>query len=156
MPEPSQFSSSRVVTHGLCFVLGLVIAGGFGLAGIRQEVRRTAAERDRAEEAEAIANARLAEVEANLARAVKAEGEAKANLRRAEVNDRLARGQMKQAEANLKLARQAVDDAFGIAKDHPLMKGEKVSPELRQLKRELLEKALPFYQKLRDRKPGEK
>src|SRR5262249_49663129 len=89
-----------------------------------------------------VANARLLEVQANLARAEKAEAEAKAHL--------------KQSEANFALARKVVDECFGIAKDHPLLQGPLLSDELHRLKRLLLEKALPFYQQFRAARPGDR
>jgi serine/threonine-protein kinase len=49
------------------------------------------------------------------------------------------------AAANLKLAKQAVDDCFQLAKEHPLLQQE----NLRQVRKLLLEKALPFYDKFR-------
>jgi serine/threonine-protein kinase len=51
----------------------------------------------------------------------------------------------KQAEENLKLAKQAVDDCFELAKDHPLLQQE----NMRQVRKLLLEKALPFYERFR-------
>src|SRR5262249_27077777 len=80
----------------------------------------------------------------------------RANLRRAEVNDRLARGNLQRAGENFRLARKVVDDCFGVAKEHPLLNRPDLSPELRQLRRLLLEKALPFYQDLRSRRPGDR
>jgi serine/threonine-protein kinase len=53
-----------------------------------------------------------------------------------------------QAEANLKLAKQAVDDCFQLAKEHPLLQPE----NMRQVRKLLLEKALPFYERFRARR----
>jgi serine/threonine-protein kinase len=55
------------------------------------------------------------------------------------------------AEANLALARQAVDECFLIAKEHPLLQQE----ELRQVRKLLLEKALPFYRQFKERRPDD-
>jgi serine/threonine-protein kinase len=49
------------------------------------------------------------------------------------------------AEANLKLAKLAVDDCFQLAKEHPLLQQE----NMRQVRKLLLEKALPFYERFR-------
>jgi serine/threonine-protein kinase len=48
-------------------------------------------------------------------------------------------------EANLRLAKQAVDDCFQLAKEHPLLQQE----NMRQVRKLLLEKALPFYERFR-------
>jgi serine/threonine-protein kinase len=53
-----------------------------------------------------------------------------------------AREARQQAEDNLKQARQAVDDTFLICRENPLFKG----PAMREHRRLLLTKALPFYQ----------
>src|SRR5262249_54786197 len=49
------------------------------------------------------------------------------------------------AEENLKLAKQAVDECFQLAKEHPLLQEEK----MRQVRKLLLVKALPFYERFR-------
>jgi serine/threonine-protein kinase len=53
----------------------------------------------------------------------------------------------RQAEENLKLAKQAVDHCFELAKDHPVLQQE----NMRQVRKLLLEKALPFYEQFRVR-----
>jgi serine/threonine-protein kinase len=80
----------------------------------------------------------LAESEQNLERALEAEAQATANLAR--------------AEANLKLARQAVDECFNVARDHPLFQ----SPRLKEAKKLLLEKTLPFYRRFRSQRPDDR
>jgi serine/threonine-protein kinase len=92
-----------------------------------------AVEREQAHTVRALTNA-----EQNLERALEAEAQAKANL--------------KQAEANLKLARQAVDECFNVARDHPLFQ----SPRLKEAKKLLLEKTLPFYRRFRSQRPDDR
>ena len=58
----------------------------------------------------------------------------------AEANDNL-----KQAEENLKLAKKAVNDTFDLARDHPRLQKK----EMKEVKKLLLEKALPFYMNFR-------
>jgi serine/threonine-protein kinase len=53
------------------------------------------------------------------------------------------------AEGNLKLAKQAVDECFLVAKENTLLKEE----EMEQVRKLLLEKALPFYRHFTERKP---
>jgi serine/threonine-protein kinase len=53
------------------------------------------------------------------------------------------------AEANLRLAKKAVDDCFQLAKEHPLLQQE----NMRQVRKLLLEKALPFYEQFRAQRP---
>jgi serine/threonine-protein kinase len=53
------------------------------------------------------------------------------------------------AEANLALARQAVDECFDVAQKHPLLEQE----HMRQVRKLLLEKALPFYRNFKTRRP---
>jgi len=128
------------VASGLVLLVASVVGLALGLGAVRAEQARTAAARDRAEEAEGVATARLAEAETNLGRALKAEEEAKRQLTR--------------AEDNLTLAKTAVDDFFGIAKKHNLLSKDAHTPALRRLRKELLEKALPFYQNFRVQRPG--
>jgi tetratricopeptide (TPR) repeat protein/tRNA A-37 threonylcarbamoyl transferase component Bud32 len=54
-----------------------------------------------------------------------------------------------EAKGNLKLAVQAVDDCFGIAREHPLLQAD----NMRQAKKLLLTKTLPFYQRFSEQKP---
>src|SRR5262249_5326052 len=131
-----------VVTHGLCFLIGALLAGGVGLYSVREEERRTAAQRDRAVEAEGRANARVAVAEANVGRAIKAEARGKARLEQGEANlaravkaEAEAKANLQHAEANFKLARKAVDDCFGVARDHPLLQGPSLGEDLHKLKR---------------------
>jgi serine/threonine-protein kinase len=55
------------------------------------------------------------------------------------------------AEANLKLAKQAVDDCFQLAKEHPLLQRD----NMREVRKLLLEKALPFYERFRAQRPDD-
>jgi serine/threonine-protein kinase len=56
-----------------------------------------------------------------------------------------AQENLERAEANLELARKAVDECFLIAQESPLLQ----QPNLAPVKRLLLEKALPFYERFR-------
>jgi serine/threonine-protein kinase len=62
-----------------------------------------------------------------------------------------AKTQLARAEANLELARQAVDQCFGVAQEHPLLQQE----HERAIKKLLLEKTLPFYERFRAQKPDD-
>jgi serine/threonine-protein kinase len=55
------------------------------------------------------------------------------------------------AQENLELARTAVDECFLIAKEHPLLQEDR----MRQVRKLLLEKALPFYQKFQVQRPDD-
>ena len=72
-----------------------------------------------------------------LTRALGAEKEAKDNLLH--------------AEDNLNLARKAVDECYNIAKEHPRFQEE----GLKDVKKLLMEKALPFYKNFRSQRPDD-
>jgi serine/threonine-protein kinase len=55
------------------------------------------------------------------------------------------------AQQNLELARTAVDECFQIAKEHPLLQDDR----MRKVRKLLLEKALPFYQKFQVQQPDD-
>jgi serine/threonine-protein kinase len=59
--------------------------------------------------------------------------------------------QLARAEANLDLAQKAVDECFGLAHDHALLQQEHV----KAVKKLLLEKTLPFYERFRTQKPDD-
>src|SRR5262249_31488199 len=82
--------------------------------------------------------------------------EAEANLARALTAEKSAKDSLKLAEKNFKLAKRAVDETFGIAKDHKLFKRGEISPSLRELRKALLERPLPFYQDFEVQRPGDR
>ena len=73
------------------------------------------------------------------------------NLVRAVTAEEAAKGNLDRAEENLKLARKAVDECFSIAKGHPRLQDE----SLMDVKKLLLEKALPFYSNFRVQRPND-
>src|SRR5262249_7313413 len=77
-------------------------------------------------------------------RANEAKQEAKDNLHKARKN-------LKLAKDNLKLAKKAVNDTFDIAKNNPLLQ----QPGMHEVRKFLLEKALPFYRRFREVKADE-
>jgi serine/threonine-protein kinase len=83
-------------------------------------------------------------VGAEKARTQRALEEAEENLGRA-----LAAEQ--EASENFEQARKAVDECFGLAKDDPLLQPD----HLRQVRKRLLEKTLPFYEWFAGRSPGD-
>jgi tetratricopeptide (TPR) repeat protein/energy-coupling factor transporter ATP-binding protein EcfA2 len=63
-----------------------------------------------------------------------------------------ARSERKRAEDNLGLARAAVDDTLILTTTDPAAMGADV-PQMRELRRDLLEKARPFYEKFIEQAP---
>jgi serine/threonine-protein kinase len=59
--------------------------------------------------------------------------------------------ELARAEANLELAQKAVNDCFVLATDYPLLQKEKMRP----VRKELLRKALPFFEGFRVQKPND-
>jgi serine/threonine-protein kinase len=53
------------------------------------------------------------------------------------------------AEANLDLAKEVVDECFNVCKDHPLFQ----QPGMEKVKKLLLEKTLPFYERMVEQRP---
>ena len=73
------------------------------------------------------------------------------HLVRAVTAEATAKGNLELAEGNLKLARKAVDECFNIAKEHPRLQDE----SLMDVKKLLLEKALPFFKYFRAQRPDD-
>jgi tetratricopeptide (TPR) repeat protein len=77
--------------------------------------------------------------------------DAVAQARQARAERDEADRQRQRAERNLDLARQAVDECFLVARDAPLLQQE----NMRQVRKLLFEKAVPFYRGFRAQRPDD-